>query len=126
MPIFDKALAAEIGRRYGHQVEMMQLKHGIFDEADISSDTVHEISRLAGKSGDVRRFRPNIVVRSTRAVPFEEDEWLGGVLTFGDADDAARRHGHDARRSLPDGELRSRRREPFPRNPKGSGSCQPE
>ena len=37
---------------------------------------------------DIRRFRPNIVVRSTRAVPFEEDEWLGGVLTFGDSDDA--------------------------------------
>jgi uncharacterized protein len=92
MPIFEEALAAEIRRRCGHRVEMMQLKHGIFDEASISvitSDTVHEISRLAGKGGDVRRFRPNIVVRSTRAVPFEEDEWLGGVLTFGDADDVA-------------------------------------
>ena len=92
MPIFDEALAAEIERRYGHQVEMMQLKHGIFDEADISvitSETVREISRHAGRSADVRRFRPNIMVRSTRAVPFEEDEWLGGVLTFGDGDDAA-------------------------------------
>ncbi len=28
------------------------------------------------------------MVRSTQAVPFEEDEWLGGVLTFGDSDDA--------------------------------------
>lgn len=27
-------------------------------------------------------------VRSTRAVPFQEDEWLGGVLTFGEGDDA--------------------------------------
>ena len=92
MPIFDEALAAEIGRRCGHGVEMMQLKHGIFDDASISmitSDTVREISRLAGASGDVRRFRPNIVVRSTRGVPFEEDEWLGGVLTFGDANDPA-------------------------------------
>ena len=92
MPIFDEALAAEIGRRCGHRVEMMQLKHGIFDDASISmitSDTVREISRLAGASGDVRRFRPNIVVRSTRGVPFEEDDWLGGVLTFGHADDAA-------------------------------------
>jgi uncharacterized protein YcbX len=92
MPIFDEALAAQIGRRCGHRVEMLQLKHGIFDDASISmitSDTVREISRLAGRSEDVRRFRPNIVVRSTRAVPFEEDEWLGGVLTFGDADDAA-------------------------------------
>jgi uncharacterized protein YcbX len=55
---------------------MMQFNHGIFDEASISviaSDTVREIGRLAGRSADVRRFRPNIVVRSKRAVPFEED-----------------------------------------------------
>jgi hypothetical protein len=91
MPLFGEALAAEVGRRYGAPVEMMQLKHGIFDEASISvitSETVREISRLAGRSADVRRFRPNIVVRSTRAVPFEEDQWVGGVLTFGDEHDA--------------------------------------
>jgi hypothetical protein len=70
---------------------MMELRHGIFDEATISvitSDTVREVCRLAEKSLDVRRFRPNVVVRSTRAVPFEEDEWVGGLLTFGGADDA--------------------------------------
>jgi uncharacterized protein len=91
MPLFGEALAAEVGRRYGAPVQMMQLNHGIFDEASISviaSDTVREIGRLAGRNADVRRFRPNIVVRSMRAVPFEEDQWLGGVLTFGEADDA--------------------------------------
>jgi uncharacterized protein YcbX len=91
MPLFEEALAAEVGRRYGAPVQMMHLKHGIFDEASVSvitSDTVREVCRLAGRSADVRRFRPNIVVRSTRAIPFEEDEWVGGVLTFGEADDA--------------------------------------
>jgi hypothetical protein len=70
---------------------MMQLKHGIFDEASISiiaSDTVREIGRLAGVSADMRRFRPNIVVRLLRAGPFQEDEWLGGMLSFGGGDDA--------------------------------------
>ena len=91
LPLFGEALAAEVGRRCGAHVEMMQLKHGIFDDASVSvitSDTVREVCRLAGRGGDVRRFRPNIVVRSTRAVPFQEDEWVGGVLTFGDGDDA--------------------------------------
>src|SRR4051812_14519165 len=91
LPLFGEALAAEVGRRHGAPVQMMQLKHGMFDEASISvitSETVREIGRLAGRSADLRRFRPNIVVRSTRAVPFEEDQWLGGVLTFGEADDA--------------------------------------
>jgi uncharacterized protein len=89
--LFGEALAAEVGRRCGAHVEMMQLKHGIFDDASVSvitSDTVREVCRLAGRGADVRRFRPNIVVRSTRAVPFQEDEWVGGVLTFGDGDDA--------------------------------------
>lgn len=91
MPLFGEALAAEVARRYGRPVQMMQLNQGIFDEASISmitTGTVCEICRLAGRSADVRRFRPNILVRPTRAVPFEEDQWLGGVLTFGEADDA--------------------------------------
>jgi uncharacterized protein len=90
MPVFGEDLAAEVGRRYGAPVEMMQLRHGIFDEASISVialDTVREIGRLAGRSLDVRRFRPNVVVRSLRSVPFPENEWLGGVLSFGEGDD---------------------------------------
>ena len=84
-------MAAEVGRRYGAPVQMMQLRHGIFDEASISviaSDTIREIGRLAGRSLDVRRFRPNVVVRLLRPTPFQEDQWLGGVLQFGEADDA--------------------------------------
>src|SRR5216684_1044849 len=91
MPVFGEDLATEVGRRYGAPVQMMQLKHGIFDEASISViafDTVREIGRLAGRSLDVRRFRPNIVVRLLRPVPFQEDEWVGGVLSFGEGDDA--------------------------------------
>jgi len=87
MELFGEALAAEVGRRCGISVEMMQFKNGIFDDASMSvitSDTVREIGRLAAKTVDVRRFRPNIVVRSARAVPFEEDDWIGGMLTFGD------------------------------------------
>lgn len=91
MPVFGEDLAAEIGRRHGAPVQMMQLNHGIFDEASLSviaSDTVREIGRLTGRSLDMRRFRPNVVVRLLRPVPFQEDEWVGGVLSFGEGDDA--------------------------------------
>jgi uncharacterized protein YcbX len=91
LPVFGEDLAAEVGRRYGAPVQMMQLRNGIFDEASISviaSDTMCEIGRLAGRSLDIRRFRPNVVVRLLRSVPFQEDEWLGGVLSFGEGDDA--------------------------------------
>jgi uncharacterized protein YcbX len=92
MPIFGEELATEVGRRYGAPVQMMQLRHGIFDDATISVitlETVQEIGRLAGVRGDVRRFRPNVVVRLLRPGPFQEDEWLGRVLSFGEGDDGA-------------------------------------
>jgi uncharacterized protein YcbX len=91
MPVFGDELARDVGRRHGAPVQMMQLDHGIFDEASISViavDTVHEISRLAGQSPDVRRFRPNVVVRLRQPGAFQEDEWVGGVLSFGEGDDA--------------------------------------
>jgi MOSC domain-containing protein len=91
MPVFGEDLATEVGRRHGAPVQMMQLNHGIFDEACLSviaSETVREIGRLAERTLDVRRFRPNVVVRLLRPVPFQEDEWVGGVLSFGEVDDA--------------------------------------
>jgi uncharacterized protein len=91
MPVFGDDLAQEVGRGYGAPVQMMQLRNGIFDEASISviaSDTVREIGRLAGRSPDLRRFRPNVVVRLLHSIPFQEDKWLGGVLSFGRGDDA--------------------------------------
>lgn len=89
LPIFGRQLATEIGRRHGSAVEMMYLDRGIFDEASVSvitSATIGEISRLAAEGPDVRRFRPNVLIASARSVAFEEDDWLGGVLRFGDTD----------------------------------------
>jgi uncharacterized protein YcbX len=90
MPVFGEELATEVGRRYGAPVEMMQMRHGIFDDATVSviaSSTVGEISRLAGRNADVRRFRPNILLRMLHPVPFQEDEWVGGVLSFGEGEE---------------------------------------
>jgi uncharacterized protein YcbX len=91
MSVLGDDLAAEIGRRHGAPVQMMQMKHGIFDEGSLSviaSDTVREIGRLAGRELDVRRFRPNVVVGLLQSIPFQEDEWVGGVLSFGEGEDA--------------------------------------
>jgi uncharacterized protein YcbX len=92
LAIFGQELATEVGRRHGSPVEMVHLNRGIFDEASISvitSTTVAEIGRLAAQRPDVRRFRPNILIASSRSVPFEEDEWVGGVLSFGETSEAA-------------------------------------
>ncbi len=86
LPVFSHELAQDIKRRCGTAVEMIQLKHGIFDETAVSviaTDTLREIGRLCGRSVEARRFRPNIVVRPNRTQPFLEDAWVGGVLSFG-------------------------------------------
>src|ERR1041385_3496273 len=57
MEVSSDALAADVGRRYAAPVQMMQMKHGVFDDATISvisSTTVGEICRLAGEKGGVR------------------------------------------------------------------------
>ena len=92
LAVFGQELATEISRRHGSPVEMMHLNRGIFDEASISviaSATVGEVARVADPRPDVRRFRPNILIASIRSVPFEEDEWVGGVLSFGEAIEGA-------------------------------------
>jgi uncharacterized protein YcbX len=80
-------LRADVSRRYGSEVEMMNLKHGIFDEACISVislGTVQGIERESGRGLNLRRFRPNIVIETDSAEPFAEDRWVGRTLMFGE------------------------------------------
>jgi uncharacterized protein YcbX len=82
----DEALVKEIATRHRADVELMQLKHGIFDEAAISAialGTIRSIAREVGHDADVRRFRPNLVIDTKGAQPFEEDRWVGKILEFG-------------------------------------------
>jgi len=92
LAVFGHELANEVGHRHGSSVAMMHLDRGIFDEACISvitSTTINAVATLAAQPPDVRRFRPNVLITSRRSVPFEEDEWVGGTLSFGEATEAA-------------------------------------
>jgi len=78
-----------IAEKFGSPVELMKLKHGIFDEASVSVinlATIAGISREVGHDLDRRRFRANIVIASESAEPFSEDGWVGGRLVFGSTD----------------------------------------
>ena len=82
------ALREEMSSRYGSDLELMNLKHGIFDEACISVislGTVSSVERESGRDIDLRRFRPNIVIETGSGKPFEEDSWVGRTLLFGEA-----------------------------------------
>ena len=80
-------LRDEISQRHGSPVQLMQLKHGIFDDATVSlinTATIRELERESGRPLDVLRFRPNILIESPGAEPFAEDQWIGKTLRFGD------------------------------------------
>ena len=80
-------LQNSVAEKFGGPVELMKLRHGIFDEASVSVinlATISAIGREVGQDPDTRRFRANIVIASDSTEPFLEDGWLGGRLVFGD------------------------------------------
>ena len=82
----SEELDQSISEKFGSAVELMNFKHGIFDEAIVSAinlSTISAIGREAETDLDTRRFRANIVIESTEAEPFLEDRWIGGTLMFG-------------------------------------------
>jgi uncharacterized protein len=84
--LMDDALPNEIAIRHQADVELMQVRHGIFDEATVSVitlATIGSVARAIGQDADVRRFRPNLLLHTQRDQPFEEDRWLGKTLVFG-------------------------------------------
>ena len=88
LPLFAPELAADVASRHGTPVEMLHMRHGIFDDAAVSVialETIAEIARLAAVPADIRRFRPNVALRLANPAAFQEDAWLGGTLVFGEA-----------------------------------------
>jgi len=85
-PIGSTELQKSVAEKLGSAVELMKLKHGIFDDASVSVinlATISAIGREVGEDLDTRRFRANIVIASDSTEPFLEDSWVGGRLVFG-------------------------------------------
>ncbi len=83
-------LRSEIAERCGSAVELMHLRHGIFDDGALSVIALATIAGIGGEAGmvlDRRRFRANIVLETQDTEPFLEDAWVGGALVFGDGED---------------------------------------
>jgi uncharacterized protein YcbX len=88
----SRELSEEISRRFGSEVQLMQLNQGIFDEASISlisQETILKIETESGRAIDTRRFRPNVLMETSTGHPFGEDHWVGRTITFGEADGPA-------------------------------------
>jgi uncharacterized protein YcbX len=86
LPIGSAELQNDVAEKFGSPLELMKLKHGIFDDASVSVinlATIAAIGREAGQDLDTRRFRANIVIASDSTEPFLEEGWIGGRLVFG-------------------------------------------
>jgi uncharacterized protein YcbX len=87
LPIGSAELQNSVAEKFGSPVELMKLKHGIFDDASVSVinlATIAAIGRELDQNLDPRRFRANIVIASDSNEAFLEDGWIGGRLVFGD------------------------------------------
>ena len=82
-------LQTSVSEKFGSPVELMKLKHGIFDEASVSVinlATIAAIGREVGEDLDTRRFRANIAIATDSTEAFSEDGWIGGRLVFGESE----------------------------------------
>lgn len=69
----------------------MQVARGAFDDMELSVLSIASLCALSGDVGadlDVRRVRQNVIVETASGVPYAEDKWSGGLLTFGSGGDA--------------------------------------
>jgi uncharacterized protein YcbX len=79
-------LCNSVAEKFGSRVELMKLRHGIFDDATMSVINLATIAAIGAEleeNLDTRRFRANVVIESDSPEPFAEDAWLGGMLVFG-------------------------------------------
>src|SRR5262245_58493452 len=61
LALHSDELRNEISQRHGSPVQLMQLKHGIFDEAAVSIinlSTIRGVERVADRPLEILRFRP--------------------------------------------------------------------
>lgn len=81
--VTDQGLAAEL---WPQGAQVIKQNRGIFDTFPLSlvtTQTIARLSEMVGAQLDVQRFRPNIVVEVAEEAAFQEDGWVGSVLSIG-------------------------------------------
>lgn len=91
---WDEAILKHMTDRFGLNISMETYPmnhHGqtAVDEANLLITTDASLAALAdllGEPVDMRRFRPNIVLRLDSGKPFEEVDWIGRTLRIADVE----------------------------------------
>lgn len=93
LPLTSDELHQELQAAFGKPIHLMKISRGAYDSqvvSLVSQATLDKVGQLAGQSVTVERFRQNILIETVSGLPFAEEEWLDGVLTFGDGPNAPR------------------------------------
>lgn len=88
LELHSETLKQELSNAHGAPVDVMQLSQGIFDEAPISIISIATIKALEQAVGielDIRRFRPNLLIKTISNEPFEEHNWVGKTICIGNS-----------------------------------------
>jgi MOSC domain-containing protein len=83
----DPRLRAALGEAAGEAVRLLQVGRGTFDSMPVSvitTATAAHLARRSTKAGDLRRYRPNIVLDVASGLDADETDWIDGALVFGD------------------------------------------
>jgi uncharacterized protein len=93
LPLTSDELHQEIEAAFGKPIHLMKIGRGAYDSqvvSLVSQATLDKVGQMAGQPVSVARFRQNILIETVSGYPFAEEEWLDGVLTFGDDPNAPR------------------------------------
>jgi uncharacterized protein len=85
-------LVEEISKVTGKTLAVITLGRGAYHSMPVSLlslGSVKEMEKNIGTAIDVRRFRENVVIETVNGLPYEEDSWIGKLLSFGDTEDGA-------------------------------------
>lgn len=86
-------LLDEIASSARREIFRLQLSRGAYDGMPVSLVTLGSLQALTADtrhSVDPRRFRQNVLIETWDRLPHQENDWINGLLTFGDQRDSAR------------------------------------
>jgi uncharacterized protein len=96
LPLTSDELQQEIEAAFGKPIHLMKIGRGAYDSqvvSLVSQATLDKVGHMAGQPVSVARFRQNILIETRQGhsgLPFAEEEWLDGVLIFGEEENAPR------------------------------------
>ena len=86
-PVNSPILLEQISDESRRKLAILRMGRGAYHSMPVSLmslGTIKETERQVGLTVDSRVFRQNLYIETSSEIPYEEDEWLGKLLIFGD------------------------------------------